>query len=233
MGPEPMVGIVGIIPAAGYASRLQPLVGSKEVVAVNGRPAMDYLHERMRLARCTSLRVVTRPEKTDVVQHAHSLGAEIVVGHPATLADSFRLGVEGLAPATIVLFGFPDSVWTPVDGFVRLRDALESGSVGVVLGLFETRHPERCEIVSVRPDGTVTSIAFKPARPKSNVMWGCLAARAGQLAGLERFAEPGIFLDELCRSQPVRGVRLGEYLDIGTKQALESAGSDPLVTSQA
>jgi glucose-1-phosphate thymidylyltransferase len=232
MEPESNVRVVGVIPAAGHATRLQPLVGSKEVAPVNGRPAMDYLHDRMRLAGYTTLRVVTRPEKADVIRHARDLGAEIVLGHPATLADSLRLGIDGLAPADVVLFGFPDSVWTPLDGFVRVREALETGDTGVVLGLFETRHPERCEVVSSRPDGIVTGIAFKPAHPTSNVMWGCLAARVGELAGLERFAEPGDFLDELCRIQPVRGVRLGEYLDIGTREALRSASTDPLVTSQ-
>jgi len=224
--------IVGVIPAAGHATRLQPLVGSKEVTLVNGRPAMDYLHDRMRLSAYTTVRVVTRPEKADVISHARDLGAEIVLGHPATLADSLRLGVEGLGPADVVLFGFPDSVWTPVDGFVRLRQALETGSNRIVLGLFGTRHPERCEIVSSGPDGIVTGIAFKPPRPTSNVMWGCFAARAGELGGLERFTEPGAFLDEVCRRQPVLGVRLGEYLDIGTKEALRAASTDPLVTSQ-
>jgi dTDP-glucose pyrophosphorylase len=233
MEPETDLRIVGVIPAAGHGTRLQPLVGSKEMAPVNRRPAMDYLHDRMTLAGYTTLRVVTRPEKADVIRHARDLGAEIVLGQPATLADSLRLGIEGLAASTVVLFGFPDSVWTPVDGFVRLREALETGNTRVVLGLFETRHPERCEIVSTGPDGTVTGIAFKPANPTSKVMWGCFAARAGELAGLERFAEPGNFLDELCRKRPVQGVRLGEYLDIGTKQALESAGTDPLVTSQA
>jgi glucose-1-phosphate thymidylyltransferase len=232
MGPNSAVRIVGVIPAAGHATRLQPLVGSKEVVAVNGRPAMDYLYDRMRQAGYTSLRVVTRQEKGDVVRHARDLGAEVVLGYPATLADSLRLGIEGLAPADVVLFGFPDSVWTPLDGFVRLREALETGDAGVVLGLFQTRHPERSEVVSFRPDGTVTGIAFKPARPTSNWIWGCLAARADQLGGLERFAEPGNFLDELCRSQSVRGVRLGAYLDIGTREALRSAAMDPLLANQ-
>ena len=219
--------VVGVIPAAGYASRLQPIAGSKEVLAVNGRPAMDHLVERMRLAPCTGLRVVTRPEKVDVVEHAASLGAEVVQGHPATLAESLRLGIEGLAPTTIVLFGFTDSMWTPVDGFARLRQTLESRAAGVVVGLFETPHPERCEIVSVGLDGTLAGILFKPSHPPSNVMWGCFAARASELAGLERFAEPGLFLDDLCRTRAVQTVRLGEYLDFGTREALDVARSRP------
>jgi len=40
--------IVGVIPAAGHAIRLQPLSGSKELLEIGGRPVMDYLVERMR-----------------------------------------------------------------------------------------------------------------------------------------------------------------------------------------
>jgi hypothetical protein len=86
--------------------------------------------------------------------------------------------------------------------------------------------------VSLGPDGTVTGITFKPARPTSNLIWGCFAARADQFVGLERFAEPGRFLDQLCRRRPVHGVPLGEYLDIGTRQALRSAATDPLLANQ-
>ncbi len=35
--------IVGVIPAAGRATRLQPLSSSKEVQPIGGRPVMDYL----------------------------------------------------------------------------------------------------------------------------------------------------------------------------------------------
>ena len=37
------MAIVGVIPAAGHATRLQPLSGSKEVLAVDGKPVIDYL----------------------------------------------------------------------------------------------------------------------------------------------------------------------------------------------
>ena len=60
------MAIVGILPAAGYAVRLQPLECSKEMLEIGGRPVIDYLVERMRAGGCEELRVVTRPEKQDV-----------------------------------------------------------------------------------------------------------------------------------------------------------------------
>jgi hypothetical protein len=52
---RPKPAIVGVVPAAGYATRLQPLAGSKELLQVRGRPVIDYL-----LTRLESLAV--RPE---------------------------------------------------------------------------------------------------------------------------------------------------------------------------
>src|SRR5687767_11544688 len=80
--------IVGIVPAAGYATRLQPLDGSKEVYPVGRRPLMDYVVERMRAAPCDEVRVVTRPDKQDVIGHAAALGASVVEARPETLAES-------------------------------------------------------------------------------------------------------------------------------------------------
>ena len=62
------MGVVGIVPAAGYATRLQPLDCSKEVVPVGGRPVLGYLVERMRAGGASEIRVVTRAEKRTAPQ---------------------------------------------------------------------------------------------------------------------------------------------------------------------
>lgn len=38
---------IGIVPAAGSATRLQPLEGSKELIRVHGRPVIDFLLDRL------------------------------------------------------------------------------------------------------------------------------------------------------------------------------------------
>ena len=42
--------LVGVLPAAGHAERLQPLDGSKELLEIRGRPVLDYAVERLRAA---------------------------------------------------------------------------------------------------------------------------------------------------------------------------------------
>ena len=212
--------VVGVIPAAGSAKRLQPLPCSKEVYPVGGRPVMDYLVERMRAASCSELRVVTRPDKLDVVAHAHELGALVVEAEPASLAESIALGLPGLDDADVVLVGLPDTIWEPIDGFVSLLEHLHEGA-SAVLGVFESDEPERSDVVVLDRSGLVRSIHVKEARPPGRLVWGCAAARVGAFAGLERHREPGRHFAALAAAGRLRAVRFpGTMVDIGTPAAL-------------
>jgi len=218
------VAIVGILPAAGYAVRLQPLECSKEMLEIGGRPVIDYLVERMRAGGCEELRVVTRPEKQDVREYAERIGASIVLRHTSTINESFAAGMEGLDPDDIVALGFPDSLWEPVDGYRRLVSAVAGGEE-IALGLFEVPGIEGSDYLSLDPAGRIAHIEIKPLVPPSDWMWGAAAARVRALAGLEREQWPSGYLNMLLR----RGVELfgerlsGTYLDIGTRTSLERA----------
>ena len=215
--------VVGVVPAAGYATRLQPLDRSKEMLEVGGRVLMDHIVERMRLAPCTRIRVVTRPEKRDVVAHAKGLDAEVVLGRPPTLSSSILLGTRGLARDAVVLIGFPDSIWEPLDGFGTLLERLEAGWQ-IALGLFLWEEAWRSDVVTVDRSGAVTHVELRPRQRRPGWIWGCAAARAGILAGLRGTSEPGELLASACRTAPVAGVRLSAtYADLGTKQALAGA----------
>ena len=218
-----MRDVVGIVPAAGHAVRLQPLPCSKEAWPVAGRPLMSYVLVRLDVAGCTRVRVVTRPEKDDVVALAAAHGAEVVLGRPRDLAASLARGLDGVAGDAIVLAGFPDSIWSPRDGLVRLRRRVEDGA-DAALGLFRVDDPQRSDAVTVDARGRVAGNEIKAERPASDWIWGCLAARAGALDGLDDHAWPGEHLAQLARTGRVDGVRLSErYLDVGTREALASA----------
>jgi NDP-sugar pyrophosphorylase family protein len=223
------VAVVGIIPAAGYATRLQPLSGSKEVINVGGRPVIDYVIDRMRLARCDELRVVTRPDKTDVIAHARRRGATVVLGYPRTSSESFALGMDGLVPDDIVLLGWPDILWPGEDAYVKLVETVEEGRE-VVLGLLETEDDlSRWDTVTIDATGRVIGVHPKLSDPPSTVVWAPAAARRHALDGLESAEWPGSHFDSLCRKGvPVYGIRLsGRCTDIGTKDALELALAAP------
>ena len=216
---------VGVIPAAGYARRLQPFPSSKETCVVAGKPMMDHLIERMRQASPSGLRVVTRPEKEDVIGHAKSRGATVVIGHPASVAESFALGLEGLAEDDVVLLGFPDTIWEPLDGFPRLLESLDRAHP-IVLGLFRTPEPTRTDVVGFGLSGAIREIAVKPFSPASDWTWGAVVACVGALGDFGGEAEPGRYFDRLARLGRLRGIALSDrYVDIGTPDALRRATS--------
>jgi NDP-sugar pyrophosphorylase family protein len=215
---------VGVIPAAGHARRLQPLATSKELIAVGGHPVIDYVVERLRAAGCSELRVVTRPDKQDVIEHARTQGLVVVEGTPATFSESIALGVEGLDPSVVVLVGLPDTIWEPVEGFARLVAAL-GDDVDLVLGLFESDEPERSDVVVAAEDGHIESVHIKEAEPPGSLVWGCFAARARVLADIAEDDEPGRYFGRLAaEGGAIRAVRLpGKLVDVGTPESLERA----------
>lgn len=214
--------VVGVLPAAGYATRLQPLDCSKEVLPVGGRPVMDYVVERMHAGGATALYVVTREEKDDVIDHARTLGAHVVLADPETVTESFAAAIRQLADDDIVLVGWPDTIWEPLDGYRQLVDAVDAGRE-VAIGLFElTSDLERSDVVTVTAGGLVERVYVKPAVPPTSWVWGCAAARARALRRLEEDPWPGGYFDRLARQGvEIAAVCLSDvWLDIGTKDAL-------------
>ena len=217
------MALIGVVPAAGRAERLQPLDGSKEVVEVGGRPVMDYVVERIRAVDPEEIRLVTRPDKADVASRARELRLSVVYAAPATLSESLLAGIEGLPPEDTVLIGLPDSIWEPVDAFAALVEAIEAGA-DVALGLFRSSEPERGDVVEVGPDGTVRYLHVKSPASTGDLVWGAVAARTAALEGLHAHAEPGDAFAALARDGRVRAVIFGtEFLDIGTSDALARA----------
>jgi glucose-1-phosphate thymidylyltransferase len=222
-----MTRLIGVVPAAGSAARLQPLPSSKEVLQVGERPVMDHIVERLRRAGCDEIRVVTRPDKQDVVEHARTLGLLVVLATPETAAASVAAGLDDVAPEDVVLLGFPDTIWEPEDGFVDLVAELSDGTAAV-LGLFRTSDLRRSDVVSFSSDGRVASVAVKPERPQSSWIWGCAAARGSALAGIGAAGDIGRHFDQLARQHVVRGVTLSDdWIDIGTREGLDRALRSP------
>jgi glucose-1-phosphate thymidylyltransferase len=221
--------IVGVIPAAGYGTRLQPRNCSKEVYRIGGRPVMDYEIERMRQAPCSELRVVTRPEKRDVIEHAARQGAVVVEAHPPSLGQSYFAGLRDLPDEDVALLGFPDSIWEPVDGYRIVLEFFRTGDWDVALGLLPAPDMSREEpVIFDRESGRVSRLEFKPERPSADRTWACAVAPARVLRGLEQHDEPGIYFNSLCPTGRVGAIPLpgdGMFLDMGTPKGLEHAMS--------
>src|SRR6185436_13877062 len=128
--------MLGIIPAAGIGSRIQPLAFSKELLPVGSRrdggterprAVSEYLVDRMITAGATHLCMVISPGKSDIVEYyGGSFGpahiAYVVQPHPRGLCDAIFRALPLIRPDDQVLVGLPDTIWFPEHGLRFLDD---------------------------------------------------------------------------------------------------------------
>ena len=181
--------VVGLVPAAGLAKRLQPFPCSKEVYPVGfvldpqtGRPrpkvAAQYLLEKFRAAGITKAYLVIRDGKWDIPNYFREGGvvglslAYIVIagslGPPDTIDRAFPFLEQKR-----VAFGFPDILFGPDDAYRQLIAAQERTGADVVLGLHRVYDHRVWDMVDCDADGRVRNIVMKPATTTLTYGWCC------------------------------------------------------------
>jgi dTDP-glucose pyrophosphorylase len=234
--------VLGVIPAAGAATRLQPLAFSKEMLPVGSafdehgveRPkaVSEFLVERMISAGADRLCFVLSPEKVDIIPYyARHWAARrfcyVVQERPNGLCDALFRALHVMREDEDVLIGLPDTVWFPVDGFSRLAHRQ------LAFLLFSVDEPRRFDAVLTEPDGQVHEIRVKAERPGTNWVWGAFRMPAFTFRTLHAlWSEPGR-CDEyvgtlvnayLGRGGRALGVPAGErYYDVGTVEGYRAA----------
>jgi glucose-1-phosphate thymidylyltransferase len=222
--------VIGVLPAAGHATRLGLSTGSKELLEVGGFPVIEYSVRRLEVGGCSEIRVVTRPEKEDLREYATRRGLRVVLGNPPHVGASVAAALHGPDPDGLVALGYPDTLWEPLDGFALLRARIDD-DLDVVLGLFESPDAFRSDVVVVDERGLVADILVKPPEPPSTLVWGCLVARAAALGRVGEFAEVSDALRDAIGRRRVGSHMLSEHwLDVGVPAALERARSGNFFT---
>lgn len=182
-----MSDFVGVIPAAGTASRLPGLKGSKEILDVMAldraanshriaRPACLHLADAMRLAGIEKCFIVLREGKWDI-QDCLSARTDIGI-HIAYLVVDETPGVPWTIDAAFpyiqqanIAFGFPDILTTSKDMYARLCSKLISSDADIVLAIFETDQASSVDVVSIAADGVINEIRPKPSGIQSAKSW--------------------------------------------------------------
>ena len=173
--------VIGVIAAAGRATRLAPLPCSKELMPIGvhrepaelrGRPkaVSQYLLEKMRAAGARRIFFVVRSGKFDIAGYygdGSRLGLSIAYlmmnepwGPPFSAAQAAPF-VDGAT----VLFGFPDILIQPEDCFVRACDRLRETGADIVLGLFRGALTDALDLVRTDEQGRVVELVTKEERP--------------------------------------------------------------------
>ncbi|MEQ8717553.1 MAG: hypothetical protein RIE08_08060 [Acidimicrobiales bacterium] len=240
--------LVGVVPAAGRATRLGAIPCSKEILPVAGaapsgvavRVACHSLLESMALAGVRRCLVVVDVSKCDVVEFLGDggpLGMDLaflaVRDSPDTPTTVDR--ARGHVGDATVVFGFPDIQIEPVDALARVTRRRQTGGADIVLGVLPATDVTRVDMVTL--DGErVVSILPKPAETDLTLTW-LLAAWGPTFTeflhiqvsrGLDGRGE--VFIGDIVQSAIDTGLVVeaeviadGRYRDVGTPEDLAAA----------
>jgi dTDP-glucose pyrophosphorylase len=233
--------VLGIIPAAGAGSRLQPLAFSKEMLPVGStvdehgveRPkaVSEFLVERMLRAGAERICIVLSPDKTDILPYyarhpAARRFCYVVQERPSGLCDALFRGLQVMRDDEEVLIGLPDTVWFPEDGY----RAIGCGELAFLL--FPVDRPEQFDAV-VTASESVVEVQVKQRRPATNWVWGAFRMPGRvfeELHAIWSEADRGdeyigtLVNEYLRRGGSARGIRAGErYFDVGTVEGYRAA----------
>jgi dTDP-glucose pyrophosphorylase len=224
---------IGIVPAAGVGSRIQPLAFSKELLPVGARggapvrprAVSEYIVERMVAGGARTICFVIAPTKHDILQH-HGSGDGVaryvyaVQDAPRGLCDALFSALPLVNGEEPVMVGLPDTVWFPADGLARLPEDR------LAFLLFPVERPEVFDAVLTDEAGTVSEVRVKSPTPGTHWVWGAFKMPGGVFRALARLWERRGRRDEyfgtlvnafLAEGGTAVGVRAGEaYVDVGT-----------------
>ena len=149
--------VVGLIPAAGLATRISPLPGSKELFPVGFQPTAgkndlrpkviaQYLLEKMRFSGITEAYIVLRKGKWDIPSyfgdgatldmHLAYLIMNLPFGAPYTIDQAYPYIKDA-----IIALGYPDIYFEGEDAFARLLSRRAESGADVVVGSFPGDQP--------------------------------------------------------------------------------------------
>lgn len=234
--------MLGIIPAAGAGTRIQPLAFSKELLPVGGRregsverprAVSEYLVERMLIAGADKICFVIGAGKSDILEYygggkiENAAPVFVVQPQPAGLCDALFRAAPIASPDETVVIGLPDTIWFPANGLCALPDDLLS------FLLFPVEEPQFFDAVVTDENGSILEIQVKQSDARSKWIWGAFKMPGKVFHELHRLWLERERADEyfgtlvnawLARGGRALGVRAGEsYVDVGTLDGYRAA----------
>lgn len=238
--------LLGIIPAAGQGSRMKGLPFSKELLPVDlekYQTSIDSLIDSFQIAKVNASVVVLNKTKIDIYNHLSKRHDDAIFFRSVktlSLAHSILSCLELTEPhrnGGDVLFGLPDTVWSPNAAFLNVLQVHKDKSYDITFGLFNSQPSE--DFDSVEIVGTeVKSILVKQDPPLSNWFWGIGAITFDAYTFLARQIDDyvkksksqeflfGWYVSQLIEEKKIKvgGVKLSEntYFDLGTPERYKS-----------
>ncbi len=177
---------IGLIPAAGNATRLQSfLTGSKEVYPFTfldekglqvTNPVCKCLLDSFSETGVEKVFIVLREGKEDIPKtlgNGYEYGVDIqyiisapTYGPPFTLDKAY----EDIKNNYVAL-GFPDILFKPRKAFQALIEKQQASNADVVLALFPAPNPQKMDMIQFDDSGKINAIDIKPLRTSLVYTW--------------------------------------------------------------
>jgi len=182
-----LLDLVGLIPAAGTASRLGRLPCSKELLPVGfykdrkggqsqPKAIALYLLERMQTANVSKVYIILRKGKWDIPNYFGDgkmldmpiayLLMNLPFGVPYTIDQAYPFIKDAM-----VVFGFPDIIFQPKDAYVKLLNKQADTLADMVLGIFPSDQFHKMDMVDFDEKGRVCGIQIKPSHTDLRFAW--------------------------------------------------------------
>ena len=235
---------IAVIPAAGQATRLGKLPGSKELLQVGGKPVTQYLLEHLKHNGVTEAIIILRNGKWDIPAyfadgsdygvHLSYLVTRYLYGPPFSVDQAYPL----IKDATVLL-GFPDILFSAPQAFNKVQALLTETGCQVALGLFPADRPDKSDMVAIDQHQRVTQLLIKPGTTDLQLNWA-IAAWTPEFtefmhSHLQELLTHGdkaedchighVFQAALRQGLDIRGLQLSQqaFVDIGTPDDLARA----------
>ncbi len=255
-----MKKIVGLFPAAGRGSRLGTIPCSKEIMPLGFQSsntdneeskqawhpvtAIETHLEAFRLAGVQQIGIVVGQAKWDIVRY---LGNGMRFGLP--IAYFFQEQLHGMPFAldlaypwvqeATILFSMPDTLITPINAMVNLKERHQASGADITLGLFSTDKPHKFGMVALDEVGGIVDFIDKPRQTKLKFMWGCAAWSANFTQFMHEYlinlpmSNSEVVLSDVFLAALQAGyqfeafqIEAGHYHDIGTPESFQTAVYD-------
>lgn len=176
------MGIVGVIPAAGKATRLDGL--PKYLLPTGESFLLDTLCQRMKNAGVDRILIAANPENRGVIERYAPDECIVISINSRTMSETV-LACQEFAGSNHVLFGMPDTWWQREEQLYKLLlDPLVKHKQPVSVAVWKAR-PEQTQKIGMVATATrkvdsrtileITDVVDKPAKTDLTYGWGAMA----------------------------------------------------------